>query len=104
MQRRVALMLNDEGLALRCEINEAYSYIHSGYFEDALAIIRRILRTAKENGDYGLIAVCRSARLFCKRVRKVNVKDDNVKLEDTYDELHRIRIGVKKDIRLDIII
>ena len=95
MQRRVALLLNDEGLALRCEINEAYSYIHSGYFVNALSIIRRILKTAKQNNDLGLVAVCRSARLFCKRVRKVNIKNDLVKLEDTFDELHRIRIGVK---------
>ena len=69
-QCKVALALGDLTLAGQCNVNEAYNYIFAGKIDEALSIIRSVSSCAKVRDDLILIAVCRAARIFGKRVRK----------------------------------
>ena len=89
-QRWIAMQLNDLHLALRCTINEAYNYIHAGHFETALKMIHSIQRQARHIEDRLLWNVAHAAKLFAKKVRRVNrkLKDSSyepmeIELEDT---------------------
>ena len=90
-------MLNDRHLVLRCRVNEAYNYVHAGNFGVALSILREVIALGKFDGDTLLLAVARSARLFCKRVRRASEKFElGMEGENVEgDELYRIRTGVR---------
>lgn len=97
-QRRVAGLLNDPHLSLHCTINESYNYIHMGRYEEALAVIRTVIRDGKAGGDDKILAVARAARLFCKRARnaagkfQLGMEHENIK----GDELYRLRTGARE--------
>jgi len=86
---------------LRCRVNEAYNHIHYANFSIALTIIRGVIQSGKDRGDHGLLAMARSARLFCKRVRRASVRFKlGVEGEDiSGDELFRIRTGVNNRVK-----
>jgi hypothetical protein len=92
-QMHFSLLQGDVASANRCLINEAYNYIHLGFFDKALFIIRKVLKNAKKDEDFELVAIARSARLFCKRVRQAAAQD--VGQDETTDELYRVRIFKK---------
>ena len=96
-QRRVAVALDDRHLAYRCDINQAYSYIHAGHFDQAHKLIAGALEAAKKDEDALLIQVSRSAKLFCRRVRRVARKQNGLSsvIDSRTDELHRVRIMIK---------
>ena len=103
-QRMVACALGDFTLAGQCTVNEAYNYIFAGKISEALAMINSVSNDAKIRNDMLLLAVCRAARLFAKRVRKARKyytnsqgripqqKQSVDKLASTVDDFQRIRI------------
>eukprot|EP00978_Attheya_sp_CCMP212_P027655 scaffold93167_cov37-Attheya_sp.AAC.1 len=72
-QRQVALAMNDVDLAARCTLNEAYNYIHAGEFEHAKLLLRIVSRHAKSRNDHLNILMCKSAKLFMKRVQRASL-------------------------------
>ena len=97
-QRAIALSLGDRNLAARCTVNEAYNYIHAGRIRHALMLLKQVQGAAVERGDNLTISMCKSARLFAKRVRKANAFEGTKQSVD--DELQRIRI-VKDDSKIN---
>lgn len=72
-QRAVALAMGDRDLAGRCTVNEAYNYVHAGRVREALRLLREVKSSARERGDTLTVTMCRSARLFAKRVGKAQL-------------------------------
>lgn len=81
-QQRLALLLNDENMYYACVINKAYSCIYNGRFDTAMNILRQVRRTispppasnfnaTSQHHQLPVIEkMCRSAQLFCKRMRR----------------------------------
>lgn len=97
-QRAIALSLGDRNLAARCTVNEAYNYIHAGKIKHALMLLKQVQAAAVDRDDELTISMCKSARLFAKRVRKANAFEGTKQSVD--DELQRIRI-VKDDSKIN---
>lgn len=113
-QRRVALALGDFSLAGQCTVNEAYNFIFAGHIEKALCLILTVTSDAKERNDELLLAKCKAARVFARRVRKaekyVESEPNNIlqgsqhndtvsyqltnssNISSTFDDFQRIRI------------
>ena len=73
--------------------NEAYNYIHAGYIQYALAILKKTKCHAKKRNDDSLMAIISSACAFAKRVRRFHKKKSSLaKKTKTCDDYHRIRI------------
>ena len=89
-QRAIALSLGDSDLAGRCTVNEAYNYIHAGKLAHALQLIKKVKAEATERGDALTVSMCKSARYFAKRVRKMQAFEGSK--QDVDDEYQRIRI------------
>jgi len=77
-QRAVALAMGDYESADRCTINEAYNYIYAGFFQKALSILKKVRLIALERRDEVTVKSCDSAKLFCRRVRKVAKCDQDL--------------------------
>lgn len=97
-QRAVALSMGDQNLAGRCTVNEAYNYIHAGKIKHALMLLKQVKAAAVARGDDLTVSMCKSARIFAKRVRKANAYEGTKQGVD--DELQRIRI-VKDDSKIN---
>ena len=99
LQRRVALLMGDYNMAYKCTINEAYSYIYAGMFEMALKTIDSVGPLNQQVDihplDSVIVNMCKSARLFCKRVRNASKKLASSKTQQeamTFDDYQRIRV------------
>lgn len=125
-QQRLAILLNDESMYYACWIHQAYSHIYAGKFGKANAILRQvwtaITSSSSHQNDYDttsqstkntlLHKMCRSARLFSRRMHKAsqskldqNTKDDVSKLlSETIDDLKRIRVVQDKSKADDLVI
>lgn len=97
-QRHLALLLGDYETADKCTINEAYNYVHAGYFAHALRLIRFVRKTVlARNKEIGgrkvILSMCASAKLFCRRVKafREQLAPMNV-VSLTSDDYQRIRI------------
>jgi len=98
-QRRVALAMGDYNMAYKCTINEAYSYIYAGKFALALTTIDTIPVLNKRVDIHPLseviVNMCASAKLFCKKVRKVSKtlkKSETKQQARTFDDYQRVRV------------
>ena len=89
-QRAVALSMGDRDLAARCTVNEAYNCIHAGRIRQALALIKQVKEAAIGRGDDLTVSMCKSARIFARRVRQMHAYEGTK--QSVYDELQRIRI------------
>ena len=100
LQRRVALVMGDYIMAYKCTINEAYSYIYAGKFDMALKTLKSVVALNRRVDnihplDDVIVNMCKSAKLFCKRVRNASKKLDSVKTQQeamTFDDYQRIRV------------
>ena len=100
LQRRVALLMGDYNMAYKCTINEAYSYIYAGKFDMALKTLRSVVALNRRVDsihplDDVIVNMCKSAKLFCQRVRNAAKKLDSVKTQQeamTFDDYQRIRV------------
>jgi len=98
-QRAVALAMGDRDTAARCTVNEAYNYVHAGLVREALLMLRTVKKAAEERGDNLTVTMCRSARLFAKRVGKAKLfEGDGLVGSDgsitTEGEVQEVRFGV----------
>jgi len=94
-QRAVALAMGDHESADRCSINEAYNYIYAGYFKTALSLLKKVRSSALERHDEVTVKSCDSAKLFCRRVRKVAMCDQDL-LEGANDRQGNSRKRIKQ--------
>lgn len=79
-QQRMALLLHDEPMYYTCAIHQAYSHIYAGHFGTARSMLRQIRHIlqpspveTKTPAHPVLIQMCRSALLFCKRMRRASI-------------------------------
>lgn len=101
-QKRLALLLSDESMYYKCYINQAYNLIYAGKFDSANKLLRLLVRELSSRhytSDSVLIKMCRSARLFSKRMHKAsktllqNSEDArNSVVSKTVDNYQRIRV------------
>lgn len=99
-QRRIALLLDDKQLAMKCTVNEAYNYIHAGQVKEAKILLRQTKHQAKMRGDKIILGMCKSAKWFATQVEKASLKEIDLKngRQATQDDLLRIRIQRDRDI------
>ena len=90
-QRRVAEWMGDEGMADRCTLNEAYNYLHAGHFRIALSMLNALQASAHARQDSDLWAMCKTARLFGRRMRRAG-KQLISQASSVDDDYQRIRI------------
>lgn len=90
-QRQVAEWMGDEGMADRCTLNEAYNYLHAGHFRIAFFMLKALQASAQARHDAVLWTMCKSARLFGRRMRRAGKRltSEASSLDDDY---MRIRI------------
>lgn len=93
-QRRVAEWMGDEEMADRCTLNEAYNYIHAGYFGIAFSMLTELQKSARSRQDVVLLNMCKSARLFGKRMRRAGKRLAS-QASSVDDDYQRIRIVEK---------
>lgn len=93
-QQRMAAILGDTSMFLKCLVNQAYDLIYAGSFQAANVVIKEVLQHARTMTpiDDSLIQMCRSARLFSKRVAKARQLPAESKSQMTNDDLYRIRM------------
>ena len=89
-QRQVAEWMGDAATADRCTLNEAYNYIHSGYFTVAFRMLKALKVSAQARNDTVLWNMCRSALLFGRRMKRAGKRVATESL--TVDDYQRIRI------------
>jgi hypothetical protein len=75
-QQRISLLLGDKEMYYKCDINQAYSAIHSGNFGRAKRLIVQVWTALAHETRFHekevLQKMCQSAMLFRKRVRQVS--------------------------------
>jgi hypothetical protein len=100
-QRQLALLLGDYETADKCTINEAYNYVHAGFFAHALRLIRSVrksvlARNQEVGGPKLILSMCASAKLFCRRVKayrqQLHLNASLTTVSLTQDDYQRIRI------------
>lgn len=96
LQRRIALLMGDYNMAYKCTINEAYSYIYTGMFVQALRTIDSVVPLNKQVDihplDTLIVNMCDSARLFCVRVYNASKELESSKTQQeakTFDDFQR---------------
>lgn len=99
-QRRIALLLDDKQLAMKCTVNEAYNYIHAGQVKKAKILLRQTKRQAKMRGYKIILGMCKSAKWFATQVEKASLREIDLQngRQATQDDLLRIRIQRDRDI------
>ena len=90
-QRRVAEWMGDEGMADRCTLNEVYNYLHAGHFRIAFSMLKALQASAQVRQDAVLWAMCKTARLFGRRMRRAG-KRLTSQASSVDDDYQRIRI------------
>jgi predicted small secreted protein len=90
-QRRVAEWMGDEGMADRCTLNEVYNYLHAGHFRIAFSMLKALQASAQVRQDAVLWAMCNTARLFGRRMRRAG-KRLTSQASSVDDDYQRIRI------------
>lgn len=94
-QQRMAKILNDSSMYYKCLINTAYNYIYAGQFDLANQVIDGVLASLVRERPLDtqvLYNMCRSARLFGKRVQRWARQHHERRLSKTVDDFARIRL------------
>jgi hypothetical protein len=94
-QQRIAMLLGDKEMYYKCDINQAYSAIHSGHFGRAKRLIVQVWTALAHERRFDekevLQKMCQSAMLFRKRVRQVSLEVPPAVSADL-DDFSRFRV------------
>ena len=102
-QQKLAEFLGDKEMYYKCLLNQAYNFIYGGKFSTARSIIRMVFLDAasETNRDDALLNMCRSAWLFCRRVKKAKLRR-RIDEPGTIDDYSRIRLVDDKSATTDL--
>ena len=121
-QQKLALLLNNKSMYYQCILNSAYNHIYAGYFGTAIKLIKQVLKEAKVlfPPDPVLVAMCYSAALFCKRMKRAakmplpqttgapsstrSNENSAVGVSKTADDFARIRIARDQSRQDDLVV
>lgn len=103
-QRALARILGDKEMYYKCGLNQAYNYIFAGYFKTARNIIQDVYQAAgrESKTDLVVLNMCKSAWLFCCRVRKAKLRHNKQQVSGTVDDFSRIRLVEDKSTTRDL--
>jgi len=65
------LLIGDKVTADRCTLNEAFNYIHSGFFAMARTKILQVRVSAIKRKDKSTLSMVQTATVFLRRVKRV---------------------------------
>lgn len=87
-QQRLAIVLNRPDTYILCWIHQAYSHIYAGYFRSAWFILMAV-EHATRDAYPTLFAMCQSAKLQCRRMKRAALSSAD---STTVDDYMRIRV------------